>query len=154
VLYYLIAASARKRGIMKPSGEATIKRIEQALTSLFLRPDLQLVILFGSASKDLTHPNSDIDLAFLFDGPADVLALTNEVSRLVGTDKVDIIDLRRASPLLSHAVATEGRLFYERVAGSFQVFRSLAFRRYVDTKKLRDARAGVVRNFLNARGLS
>lgn len=139
---------------MQPDGDATIHRIEQALTSLFLRPNLQLVILFGSTAKDLTHRNSDIDLAFLFDGPADVLDLTNEVAGLLGTDRVDVIDLRRASPLLGHAAATEGRLIYERVAGSFQVFRSLAFRRYVDTKKLRDARAGVVRNFLRTRGLS
>jgi predicted nucleotidyltransferase len=139
---------------MKPNGEARIHSIEQALTSLFLRPDLQLVILFGSTAKDLTHRDSDIDLAFLFDGPADVLELTNEASRLLGSDRVDVVDLRRASPLLGHAAATEGRLIYERVAGSFQVFRSLAFRRYVDTKKLRDARAGVVRNFLRTRGLS
>jgi hypothetical protein len=44
---------------------------------------------------------SDIDLAFMFESPTDILELTNRVIRLLHADTVDVVDLRRASPLCS-----------------------------------------------------
>lgn len=132
----------------------SIQEIREKLTPLFDDKTLRLALLFGSAASGKRHSQSDIDVAFLFDRPVDIVMLANDVIRLLRTDKLDVVDLRRASPLLKFAVAEKGMLLYEREKGLFNEFYSLAFRRYVDTKKLRDARETVINNFLQSRGLS
>ena len=47
-----------------------------------------------------------------------------------------------------------GNLLFERSPGLLIAFYSLAFRIYVDTKKLRDAQTKAVNAFLEERGLS
>lgn len=128
--------------------------IKNKLAPLFDDESLNLIILFGSMASGATHSRSDVDLAFLYDRKVDLLELTNRTSTLLGTDRVDVVDLRLANPLLKFAVASTGKIVYERSPGEFSEFYSLAFRRYVDTKKLRDAQEGSVRMFLAKRGLS
>jgi uncharacterized protein len=132
---------------------ASINDIKEKLTPLFHEKELQLVLLFGSVASGKLHKQSDIDLAFLFDGPADILTLTNSVIRLLHTDRVDVVDLRYASPLLKFSAAKQGTLLYERTRGLFNSFYSLAFRRFVDTKKLRDAQGKAIKHFLEEKGL-
>lgn len=131
----------------------SIEEIRNKLSPLFHDTGLRLILLFGSTISGKIHKKSDIDLAFLFDKPIDILALTNRVIRLLHTDQVDVVDLKRASPLLEFSVVKNGRLLYERTPGIFNEFYSLAFRMYVDTKKLRDAQAVAIKQFLKARGL-
>jgi uncharacterized protein len=126
--------------------------IKEKLASLFREEALQFVLLFGSRSSGQVHPKSDIDLGFLYDEPVDLLDLTNKITHLLHTDRVDVVDLRRANPLLCFSAARQGKLLYERCPGLFNRFYSLSFRRYIDTKKLRDARQRAIDNFLEARG--
>ncbi len=130
----------------------SIEEIRNKLLPLFRDTRLRLVLLFGSSVSGKIHKRSDIDLAFLFDKPADILALTNRVIRLLHTDNVDVVDLRCTSPLLKFSAVKSGRLLYERAPGMFNEFYSLAFRMYVDTKKLRDAQAVAIKQFLKSRG--
>jgi predicted nucleotidyltransferase len=132
----------------------SINEIKLRLVPLFNEKGLQLVLLFGSMASGRATRQSDIDLAFLFDEPVDNLALTNRVIRLLQTDKVDVLDLRRTSPLLSFAGAKEGKLLYERTPGLFNSFCSLAFRRYIDTKKMRDAQGRAIEHFIEERELT
>jgi predicted nucleotidyltransferase len=115
---------------------------------------IQLIILFGSSVTGLRGPESDLDLAFLGDAPLDLIAVTTDVIRSLHTDRVDVVDLRRASPLLAMEVARHGRLVYERQPGTHLEFISLAVRRYIDTKKLRDAQKDAIHRFLTDRGLA
>lgn len=131
----------------------SVEVIRERLAPLFGEERLKLVMLFGSTASGETHRRSDIDLAFLYATPIDLLTLVNQVIRLLRTDRVDVVDLRRASPLLQFAIAQNGRVVFERALGVYPEFCSLAFRRYVDTKKLRDARDEAIRRFLDARGL-
>ena len=132
----------------------SIEEIRKRLTPLFKDEGLQLVLLFGSLVSGKVHKQSDIDLAFLFNMPDDILALTNRVIRLLHTDIINVVDLRRASPLLRFRIAKTCEILYERERGLFNEFYSLAFRMYVDTRKLRDAQATAIRQFLEARRLS
>ncbi len=132
----------------------SISDIKDRLAPLFDDEALSLIILFGSIASGTVHAQSDVDIAFLYDSKVDILELTNRVSRLLGTDRVDVVDLRHAAPLLKFAAAKTGKIVYERSPGVFSDFYSLAFRRYVDTKKLRDAQEGSVKMFLAERGLS
>jgi len=139
--------------MINPIASLSFDEIKEKLTPLFEEEGLQFVLLFGSIVQRNMHKRSDIDLAFLFHGPVDILALTNKVSGLLRSDRIDVVDLRRASPLLKFSAAKEGRLLYERSPGLFNAFRSLAFRRYVDVKKLRDAREKAVKDFLEEKGM-
>jgi predicted nucleotidyltransferase len=132
----------------------SLTEIKQRLTPLFQEPGLQIVLLFGSRVSGRVHPGSDIDLGVLFDGPVDLVRMTSTVTGLLRSDRVDLVDLRRASPLLAFSAARQRLLLYERSAGLFNQFYSLSFRRYIDTKKLRDAKKRTIQNFLKEKGLS
>ena len=132
-------------------GAFSIDEIKAKLAPLFREEALQIVLLFGSQSSGQVHPESDIDIGFLYDEPVDLLDLTNKVIQLLHKDRVDVVDLRHANPLLCFSAARQGKLLYERCPGLFNSFFSLSFRRYVDTKKLRDARQKAIENFLESR---
>lgn len=117
-------------------------------------PGLQLLVLFGSAVKGLARPRSDVDLGVRCDGPADFDALYLAIAPRLGTDRLDLIDLRRAGPLLAFEVARTGHLLFERHPGAFREFQSLASRRYCDTEKLRRAGRQVIHRFLEREGLA
>jgi predicted nucleotidyltransferase len=138
---------------MQPS-DATPEKITEALRPLMRRPDVQLIILFGSAARGDTHRDSDIDVGILAVEAFDPIGMTNEISGYLGTSRVDVVDLRRASPLLALEALRHGRLLYESRPGSYAAFYSLALRRYVDTSKLRAAQQQAIGNFLAARGLA
>ena len=130
------------------------EEIKHKLSPLFEDPGLRMVILFGSAVSGNLHTHSDIDLAFLFDRQVDILDLTNKVIRLLRTDSVDVVDLKRATPLLKFSAIKHGKVLYEKAPGIFNAFASLAFREYIDTKKLRDAQAMSIKGFLHKRGIA
>ena len=132
----------------------TIEEIKDRLPPFFKEEGLQLVIIFGSAVTGDAHKHSDIDIACLFDKSIDILAITNQVIKLLRTDNIDVVDLTRSSPLLKYSAVKNGCLIYEKEDGIFNEFYSLAFRMYVDTKKLRDAQAMSIKYFLKERELS
>jgi len=140
----------KKDSSLKPLTEEEIK---SRLSPLFEGKRLRLVILFGSAASGKTHRNSDIDIAFLFEKSVDILELTNTAIRLLHNDNVDVIDLRRASPLLKFSAVKKGKLLFEKTPGEFNEFYSLAFRMYVDTQKLRDGHAEFIKNYLKEEGV-
>jgi predicted nucleotidyltransferase len=125
----------------------------ERLRPLCARPDLQLVVLFGSTARGVRRQQSDLDVGILGDEPLDLVDLTNQVICLTHINDVDLVDLRRASPLLAMEVARHGRLLYERAPGLYAQFYSLAYRRYVDTAKLRQAHKDAIAQFLRARGV-
>jgi len=91
----------------------SIDEIKARLAPLFKEEALQIVLLLGSQSSGQVYPESDTDLGFLYDEPVDLLELTNKVTRLLHTDRVDVVDLRRANPPLSFSAARQGKLLYE-----------------------------------------
>jgi predicted nucleotidyltransferase len=131
-----------------------IAHLRERLAPLFADEKIELVILFGSMATGAARAESDVDVAIRGTGPLDLVALTNDISQLLHTDAVDVVDLRRASPLLMMEVVRGGCLLYERVAGSYAAFCSLAHRRYADTEKLRRAQQETIRHFLLARGVA
>lgn len=133
--------------------EFNIGKIKDRLAPLFNEEGLQLILLFGSVASGKEYRESDIDLGFLFDKPVDILALTNRVIQLLRTDRVDVVDLSRASPLLKYSAIRTGKALFERAPGLFNIFQSLTFRIYIDTIKLRDAQEKAIHNFLVERGL-
>lgn len=132
----------------------TVEQLRERLAPLFAVWDIELVIAFGSMATGSMRLDSDSDVAVMGRRLLDLVALTNDSARLLQTDAVDVVDLRRASPLLMMEVVRGGRVLYERVPGSYAAFCSLAHRRYVDTAKLRRAQREAIQRFLHARGVA
>ena len=87
-------------------------------------PGLDVLLLFGSRARDDAHPNSDWDLGYLPSGDLDVDALLAAIAETVGTDRVDLVDLSRASGLLRYRAARDGCLVFEarpRLAEAFRL---------------------------------
>ena len=131
----------------------TIDELKERLAPIFHLPEIQLVMLFGSAASESLRADSDLDFAILGDRVLDIVAVTNTFIALLHCNRVDLIDLRRSSPLLMREVVRTGKLLYERTPGAYVAFCSLAHRRYVDTAKLCAAQQASIHHFLHNRGL-
>ncbi|MGH2708311.1 MAG: type VII toxin-antitoxin system MntA family adenylyltransferase antitoxin [Actinomycetota bacterium] len=109
---------------------------------------VELLILFGSRARGQAHPDSDLDVGALFAPGVDAdLATRLEVVRglLGGSDRLDLVLLNRADPLLLHEVTLTGRSVFEAYSGALEEFRIRAVKRYFDTEWLRKAEAEVLR---------
>ncbi|HEX5277512.1 MAG TPA: nucleotidyltransferase domain-containing protein [Fluviicoccus sp.] len=81
-------------------------------------PHLLAVYAFGSRVQGTARPESDLDLAVLVAGQADVLVLfdlAGELSDLV-MRPVDLLDLRAASTVMQHQIITTGERWWARDA--------------------------------------
>jgi len=112
-----------------------------AVSLLEGRFPLSAVWLFGSQARGESRDDSDVDLAALFSSPVPVeslLAARLDLGKLLGRE-VDLIDLRRASPILGRQVVRDGRLLLDRDTADRHVFAMLLPSRYVDLKISRAA---------------
>lgn len=118
---------------------------------------ITLLILFGSRAKAEADIKSDLDIGVLFknnDFTAEQeMALFYELVRLFQTDRVDLVVLNRANPLLMKEVAIFGTPLYEEKRGIFDEFQIKAIKRYLDSKKFRKLRKMCLEEFLVERGL-
>jgi predicted nucleotidyltransferase len=124
---------------------ADLKRVE---------PAIELVILFGSAAKGRARSRSDLDVAVRRDELIDLDVLYLVLAPRLGTERLDLVDLRTAGSVLAFEVARHGLPLFERSAGAFRSFQALASRRYCDTAKLRRAQQRTIRVFLERQGLA
>ena len=114
-------------------------RLERAAATVGRELGAELVVLFGSAARGDALSGSDLDLGVLAPGGIDAVAVTNRFIELLRVQHVDVSDLRRADALLLALAARDGLPLYEREAGAFARFQSLAARRFADTRKFRQA---------------
>lgn len=93
-----------------------------------------LAVLHGSRARGDAGPASDWDVGVLgaSDRELDLAALAADLSRLLGTDAVDVVDLARASALLRFRAARDGVVLLERPDGTFAAFRLEAIRFWCD----------------------
>lgn len=115
------------------------ERLEKGVRAVARRHGLRLVLLFGSAARGDGREGGDLDLGVIGGNadPVDATALTNAFTRELGVQAIDVVDLRRADPLLLQLAARDGRSLFEGSAGEHARFCSLAARRYADTRKFR-----------------
>ncbi len=100
--------------------------------------ELDLLILFGSHARGVTHSESDVDLAMLRQRGSltthQFLDLQARLSRLIWPGEVDLVNLSRASGLLRHIACEQGVLLYEGTPGAFADFRVRAWNQYQDER--------------------
>jgi len=131
-----------------------------ALQLLERIPYLKMLVLFGSRARGDFHTESDWDFAALYDENIRQQRITEnvwncfEVPSLIAQyfdipdDKIDVVELNRASCLISHFVARDGQLLYEREAGEFAQFRERSRLESSQVKKIHQDNLTTVHQFL------
>lgn len=138
---------------MSDSLAPDLERLKKGARAVARRHDLRLVVVFGSAARHETSEASDLDLGVLgSSGAVDPTALTNAFIRELGVQGIDLVDLRRADPLLLQLAARDGRALFEAEAGEHARFCSLAARRYADTRKFRAMERREIEEWLAGEG--
>jgi len=117
------------------------KQLTDKLQSLLAkRPEVLFAYLFGSRARGQAGPLSDTDVAVFIDPSVDPfnarLVIIEELMRLIGDDRVDVITLNDASPVLRHAVITDGIVVKEE-KNLRTTFEEQATSEYLDTAHLR-----------------
>jgi predicted nucleotidyltransferase len=114
------------------------------------RDEVRLAVLFGSRARGQAGPSSDWDVGLVLSKPVDLFLWMSELASVMGAE-VDLVDLRRAPPLLAHRAATQGKVLLDRSGHEFASFVSLALRKYWDTEKFRRMQEESLRRFVAAR---
>lgn len=121
-------------------------RLEE-LPDLLEARSVQLAYVFGSMADEGAEAG-DVDLAILTGGePA--YTLRADVEEALGTQRLDLVDLRRASPRLRFHVVRDGRLIYARDDETLNRFELGTLHLYRDTAPLRRRHREILRERMN-----
>jgi len=130
---------------------------QQGLRDLGERYRLDLLLLFGSRARGRERAGSDHDIGVVdFSHPlteADESRLVGEMYELFRTDAVDLVVLRRVSPLLQFTVATEGIVLYAHDPDTHRRYRWRACKLWEDNRWRHVRRQQHVKLFLQRAGL-
>ncbi len=137
-------------------------KLEERLVQYAQEHQVGALYLFGSAAQGTLTSLSDIDIAVLL--PDDIpaaeyfdrrLQMTLDLMQLLNTDKIDLVILNHAPPLLKYQVITTGKLLYSCNVSARRRFELRAITEYLDFKpvlemqfehlkrRLREGRFGV-----------
>ena len=96
---------------------------------------LELLILFGSRARGDARPGADWDFGYLADAAVDAPGLLAVLVGALGTDRIDLVDLRRAGGLLRFRAARDGLLVHES-ADQFDRYRLAAAQFWCDNARI------------------
>jgi uncharacterized protein len=89
-------------------------------------PGVRLAVLFGSAARGESGPDSDLDVGVLFEpGRENTAGLEVALARATGR-RLDLVGLDAAPPLLRFEIARDGRVLLERAPHAWADFRARA----------------------------
>ena len=117
--------------------------------------NIELVITFGSQVSGKTNLKSDTDIGILRNKNLS-LEERSQLTELLAKeyklneDKIDLVEIKNASPLLRFEIAERGKLLWGDES-MFIRFRVSAWKLYLDTAKLRRAREQFLKRALYAK---
>lgn len=100
---------------------------------------LRLIILFGSRVSDSAYAGSDFDIAYLAERTLSLereSRLIVDLASIIGSDAIDLVNIRQAPPLLLYAITRSGLVLYAADSTVFPSLAAYAFKRYVEAKPL------------------
>ncbi|HDH51311.1 MAG TPA: nucleotidyltransferase domain-containing protein [Nitrospirae bacterium] len=112
---------------------------------------LPLVLLFGSQVSGRTHPQSDVDIAFLSEKRMSLIEIAKMqivFSQKLKLKNLELVDLKTAAPLLLKQAAEKSVLLYEKEPFLFANFKIYALKCFMEAKKLFDLRKSSLDKFL------
>lgn len=118
------------------------------LPPLLAREGVLLAYLFGSLAQN--RPANDVDLALLTPEERPPYRLREAITECLGTERVDVVDLRRASPVLRFEVISRGQLIYAAESDLRLEFELATIREYQDTDYLRRQQREMLKRRMDA----
>lgn len=112
---------------LKIKEKSLLKKIAQKYS-------LELLLLFGSQISKRIHKESDYDIAYLSKKDLDIkeeINLNYDLIDIFNSDRVDLVNLKKANPLLSFEIAKQCQLIFGEKK-IFSEFKALAFKKYID----------------------
>jgi uncharacterized protein len=112
------------------------------LEEIVQKYNIELMLTFGSYGTDRYRADSDIDIAFQSNYALSLneeLSLLYDLTAYFKKDRIDLVNLGKADPLLLYEIACHAKPAYEK-GESFLRFKLKASARYADTKFLRAGR--------------
>ncbi len=100
---------------------------------------LDLLILFGSRARGNARPGADWDFGYLADAAADIPGLLAAQVEALEDDRIDLVDLDRASGLLRYRAARDELLVYEATPELFDRYRLQAAQFWCDNAPVSNA---------------
>lgn len=93
-----------------------LKICESVVNTLEREPGLNVAIIYGSVVSGNMRPDSDVDLAVLFDIPMDVERKIHLIARLERalSQNVDLVDLYSLSGIILKQILCKGRILMKK----------------------------------------
>ncbi len=132
------------------------EEIVQVLTDLLARiPEVRFAYLFGSQAQGKVGPLSDVDIAVSLEESVSPfkfrLHLIELLTRELGTERIDLVPLNEASPLMKYEVLRTGRVIKEDKEKRVD-FETRALAEYLDTAYLRRIQRDYIKEQLTRGG--
>ncbi|MCB8980591.1 MAG: nucleotidyltransferase domain-containing protein [Ardenticatenaceae bacterium] len=115
---------------LSPTIQSSLKRLPELLSAT----DVLLMYLFGSLAENTL--GNDVDLAILTKNTPPY-SFRDELITFLGTERLDIVDLKRASPAFCFEIIRSGQILYAAVEEVQLQFELGVVRKYHDTAYLR-----------------
>jgi predicted nucleotidyltransferase len=106
--------------------------VDRVAEQVRLLPGVDVLMLFGSRARGEAGAGSDWDFGYLASPALDLQGLIAILTEAVGSDRVDAVDLQRASGLLRYRAARDGVVLVETAPGTADRFRLEAARFWYD----------------------
>jgi predicted nucleotidyltransferase len=130
-----------------------IKKLQMQLEGI---EDIACAYLFGSIVTGHMTEESDIDIAVLLNTQDNIRRyaeisrlLSEQLVRALSTDKVDLVILNTADPLLRFEVAVKGKLIFERQLEAADNFKIKAIKMHMDSEKFYELDKQAIKKFLS-----
>jgi len=125
----------------------------QKIKKIAKKYNLDLLLLFGSqlGEKKYLHQESDFDIAYLSKKNLNLMKEAKLICDLIPifkSDKVDLVNLRRAGPLLMKQIFENHKILYCSNPKIYYRYKIYAERKYTEAKSLFQLNEYLIKQFL------
>ncbi len=119
------------------------KDINKKVKDIAPQYNLELALLFGSQVTGKTHSESDFDVAYMSNEKLsfnDEIKLNTDLTEIFRNDRVSLVNLKTASPLLIKQIVRNCLILYEKERHLFSDLLAYALRTYEEAGPLFELR--------------
>ena len=112
---------------------------EKLIEKIAQKYSLELILLFGSKISGKAHRESDFDVAYLSNKALDLeeeARLIMELSQVFKSENIDLVNLKKAPPLLMKQIFQNHRVLYCSNFKIYHLYKIYALKRFIEAAPL------------------